>query len=109
MRAVDHTDEWARDFGNAILKALEAIGGEAEGDCAELCPVNTGRLQGSITHAVLDGERAVIVGTDVEYAAAVELNEKARHKNGQAHFMRDGVTRNKGKYQDIFDSHMRNA
>lgn len=57
----------------AIERALEAIGLQAEGYAKMLCPVDTGRLRNSITHEVKPSEQAVYVGTNVEYAAYVEF------------------------------------
>ena len=51
----------------AIQTALEAVGLSAEGYAKMICPVDTGNLRNSITHAV-DGNSA-IVGTNTEYAA----------------------------------------
>lgn len=62
-------------FNNAlpeqIAMALEAIGLTAEKYAKEICPVDTGRLRNSISHARDDN--AAYIGTNVEYAAAVEL------------------------------------
>lgn len=56
-----------------IERALEAIGLQAEGYAKMLCPVDTGRLRNSITHSVDASEQKVYVGTNVEYAAYVEM------------------------------------
>lgn len=52
-----------------IEKALLAIGMTAETYAKRDCPVDTGRLRNSITHAVEAGEQAVYIGSNVEYAA----------------------------------------
>lgn len=55
------------------LKALEAVGIQAEGDIkdeiTELGAVDTGRLRSSIAHAV--DKDSVYIGTDVEYGTYV--------------------------------------
>lgn len=56
----------------AKARALEIIGGKAEGYAKRLCPTDTGRLKNSITHQQMD-ENTEVIGTNVEYAAAVEL------------------------------------
>ena len=61
-------------LARAKLRALEIIGGKAEGYAKQLCPVDTGRLRNSITHAV-DGDTAV-VGSNVEYAPSSALHLK---------------------------------
>jgi HK97 gp10 family phage protein len=52
--------------------ALGTIGLVAEGYAKRLCPVDTGRLRGSITHTQMD-EDTEVIGTNVEYAPYVEL------------------------------------
>ena len=54
-----------------IAQALEAIGLIAEGYAKEKCPVDTGRLRNSISHARDDN--AAYIGTNVEYAPYIEL------------------------------------
>jgi HK97 gp10 family phage protein len=56
-----------------IEAALTAIGMTAETYAKKECPVDTGRLRNSITHAVDMSEQAAIIGSNVEYAAYVEL------------------------------------
>lgn len=57
----------------AALRALEKCGLTAEGYAKRLCPVDTGNLRNSITHAVDPGELAAYVGTNSEYGPYVEL------------------------------------
>lgn len=54
------------EFRQKVSVALEMIGLKAEGYAKGYCPVDTGRLRNSISHAD-DGESAYI-GTNVEYA-----------------------------------------
>ncbi len=64
-----------------IIKALEVVGIQAEGDVkiamTEVWPetgtdiVDTGRLRNSIAHQVVEDEKAVYVGTNSEYAVYV--------------------------------------
>ena len=49
------------------------IGNIAADYAAGLAPVDTGNLRNSITSEVAMDEKAVYVGTDVEYAASVEF------------------------------------
>ena len=56
-----------------MLQGLETIGLVAEGYAKRLCPVDTGRLRNSITHAVEESEHAAYIGSNVEYAPYVEL------------------------------------
>lgn len=68
-----HVPEVLSALSNQIERALIAIGITAESHAKDLCPVDTGRLRNSITHAVEMGEQAVYIGTNVEYAGYVEL------------------------------------
>lgn len=65
----DHTDEVRQEIGSRLEAALEAVGITAEAYAKLLCPVDTGRLRNSISHAVDEKEKAVYIGTNVEYAA----------------------------------------
>lgn len=56
-----------------LAKAAEIIGGKAESYAKEMCPVDTGRLRGSITHSTEDEGHTVVIGTNVEYAPHVEM------------------------------------
>lgn len=54
-------------------RALQRMGMEAEGFAVDLAPEDTGNLKNKITHKVDKGEDKVYIGTNVEYAAYVEL------------------------------------
>lgn len=68
----DNTQKALRDIDDGIAKALDACGALVEGYAKQVCPVDTGRLRNSITHR-LKGDDTVLVGSNVEYAQAVEL------------------------------------
>lgn len=77
----DNSDLVKNAVQEKILQALEALGIQAEGDVKismnEVWSetgtdiVDTGRLRNSISHQVDEGEKAVYVGTNSEYAAYV--------------------------------------
>ena len=69
----DNAREIAEAIDKALAKALEEIGLTAEGFAKRECPVDTGRLRNSITHVTRPSEKAVYIGTNVEYAQYVEL------------------------------------
>lgn len=96
-------------IGKALLTALEKIGLSAEGDAKMLCPVDTGRLRNSITHQVDKAEKAVYIGTNVEYAVYVELNEDAKHEVGQAHYLRDAARNNGDNYSMLIKGELQNG
>ena len=78
MSDVDFTDnspEVMDEFEAKIQKAFEKIGLVAEGYAKRLCPVDTGRLRNSISHS--NDDIFAYVGTNVEYAAYVELGTVA--------------------------------
>lgn len=107
-------------------KALTQVGIDAQKNVAALVPVDTGLLRNSITYAIsgkapakksykadsggesgsYDGtvgsenELAVYIGSNVEYAASVEFDEKKRHESGQAHYLRDGINDHLDEYKE---------
>lgn len=60
-------------FKTALKNALETCGQTCEDYAVINCPVDTSWLSQRITHVVDEGEGAVYIGTNVEYAAYVEL------------------------------------
>ena len=69
----DYSADVLNEFHDAVLRALERCGSQAEGYAKDLAPVDTGNLRNSISHKVDDGEAAVYIGTNVSYAPYVEL------------------------------------
>jgi len=102
----DMTPELLRAMREQVKLGLEAIGQEAEGYAKMDCPVDTGRLRNSIAHKVVttSTENSVYVGSNVEYAVHVEYNEKASHKTGKAHFLRDSLTQHADTYRAILEA-----
>ena len=63
----------------AMVNAAISVGMLTTGYAQDLCPVDTGLLRGSITHAYNDDkehEVTLLVGTNVYYAPYVELGHK---------------------------------
>ncbi len=73
VKITDNSGEFLNALTEQIEAALIAIGLTAESYAKEKCPVDTSRLRNSITNQVRTGEKSVYIGTDVEYAAFVEL------------------------------------
>ena len=74
MSSVDITDnraEFKEALERATARALEIIGGKIETYAKGLCPVDTGALRNSITHAVEDD--TVLAGSAISYAPYIEL------------------------------------
>lgn len=67
----DNSGEFLNALPEQIEQALTAIGITAESYAKDICPVDTGRLRNSITHAVDMSENAAYIGTNVEYATFV--------------------------------------
>ena len=70
---VDNTDAIIKATDEAIYNALDIIGNKAADYAAGLAPVATGNLKNSMTSEVSQEEKAVYVGTAVEYAPFVEF------------------------------------
>lgn len=72
----DYSADVLNEFHDAVLRALERCGEQAEGYAKDLCPTDTGQLQNSISHIVDDAENAVYIGVPggpTSYGAYVEL------------------------------------
>lgn len=89
---------------NRILNRLGAI---AEGYAVKLCPVDTGNLRNSITHAQMDANTEVI-GTPVEYAPYVELGHHSvagKWVPAQP-YLRPAVENHRSEYEQIIRSEL---
>ena len=69
----DYSADVLNEFHDAVLRALERCGEQAEGYAKDLAPVDTGAGRNSISHTVDEDEPAAYIGSNVEYAAYVEL------------------------------------
>ncbi len=92
----DNTGAVVKSLDAATARALEKIGLVAEGYAKRLCPVDTGRLRNSVTHAT-DGY-SVYIGTNVEYAPCVEEGTKFMPAKA---FLRPAAADHLGEYRDI--------
>lgn len=90
-------------LSRATAKALEEIGLTAEGYAKKACPVDTGRLRNSITHVVDPGEKAVYIGTNVEYGPYVELGTRLTEAQP---FLRPAASGHAGTYRAILKSNL---
>ena len=78
---VDHSDDVKTAMREAVQRALEMCGLKAEGYAKKLASVDTGRMRNSISHTV--AEKDVYIGTNVEYAAHVELGTGEYYPGGR--------------------------
>ena len=133
----DNTDGVLSAMEKAIERGLEAIGLTAEGHAkkkiTQAKAVDTGRLRNSITFAVSgesanissysgdhgeeggsysgtapnDKEKAVYIGTGVEYAIGIETG--SHRKAGGVHFLQDAAAGHTDEYKQIMEDAMKNA
>ena len=87
-----HLDEVLKAADEQIARAMEIVGGMAESNAKELCPVDTGNLRNSISHALEDNGHTVVIGSGVTYAPYVEL--------GTGKYAESGGRQTPWSYQD---------
>lgn len=102
----DNSKQIAGAINEAVSAALEEIGLSAERFAKRACPVDTGRLRNSITHALNMDEKAVYIGTNVEYAPYVENGTSRR--NG-VHFLKGAAQDHGSYYRSIMEKHLENG
>ena len=73
----DNTAEVIKEKDEAVIRALEAVGIQAEGYVQLLVPVDTGLLRNSITHAIAGGKPALGQYKSNEIHATTQVTEKA--------------------------------
>ena len=81
--------------------ALEAVGLQAEGYAKMLCPVDTGRLRNSISHAVSGNE--VYIGTNVEYGPYVEFGTRRQRPQP---YLTPAATQHSADYKRIIQLYL---
>ena len=104
VEVIDNSAKVLAAFKRQCLLGLKSIGQEAEGYAKEDCPVDTSRLRSSISNKVEEGEKAVYIGTNVEYAVYVEYRDNVYHPVGKAHFLRDAATTHGEHYKAIMEA-----
>lgn len=99
---VDNSKLVKEELEKRIPVILEALGIEAEGNAVTeittMSAVDTGRLRGSISHAVSGDD--VYIGTNVEYAPYVELGT---YKMASRPFLRNAISNYKDDYKRIVE------
>ena len=106
MSSVKYTSYKAQrvnDVKSKTARALEVIGGTAEGYAKQLCPVDTGNLRNSITHE-MRGENKVAVCTNVHYAPYVELGTR---KMRAQPYLRPAVENHHAEYEAIAEQELK--
>lgn len=102
----DHTSEVSAAFQTALQTALEEIGLVAEGYGKKLCPVDTGRLRGSITHGVIKDEKCAYIGTNVYYGKYVEMGTSRMKAQP---YIRPAVLNHRDEYKSILKTRLEHA
>ena len=69
----DYSADVLNEFHDAVLRALERCGEQAEGYAKDLAPVDTGAGRNSISHQVDESEPAAYIGTNLDYMIYQEL------------------------------------
>ena len=126
----DYSAEVLDTMHDAVVRALERCGEQAEGYAKDLTPVDTGNLRNSITYQVDESELAAYIGTNVEYAPYVELGTGKyaeggrptpwvyRDDNGNYHwtagnpaqpFLAPAVKDHAQTYRNIIEDEMKNG
>ena len=98
VQITDNSAQVLAALNTATRRALEIIGGKAEGYAKDLCPVDTGALRNSLTHSVSD-DGTVSVGTNVHYAPYIELGT-GREYSPPPQWMTNNARRGKGIRQN---------
>lgn len=113
-------------FEKACARGLVAIGLTAERHAKNNCPVDTGRLRGSITYATSASHSAgeppsgppdyathgtpekfdVYIGTNVEYAPYVELGARGRKP---VHMLKKAASEHSAEYKKLMEDSLKNA
>ena len=105
IKITDHSAEVLEAMNEQVLAWLEAIGEDAAGTAADKAPVDTGRLKGSISSAVVESEKAVYIGTNVEYAPYQEFGT-SRGVKGK-HFLQFGASAHQEEYKALLEEYLK--
>lgn len=104
VEIIDNTKKFIEAKNDAVIRALEAIGLQAEGYAKAKCPVDTGNLRNSITHRQ-EGEDTEVIGTPVEYGKYVEYGTvKYPHPRP---FIKPAAFEHADEYKGIFKEYLK--
>ena len=106
IELTDNTELFLSTYERALNNGLAAIGMTAETYAKKECPVDTGRLRNSITNAVESNEKAVYIGTNVEYAPYVELGTSRQKAQP---FLKPAATQHTAEYERILKTALDSA
>ncbi len=96
VKITDNSGEFLNALPEQIERALIAIGMTAESNAKGYCPVDTGRLRNSISNT--HDANSVYIGTNVEYAAYVELGTR---RMGARPYLKPAVENHVSEYKSL--------
>lgn len=102
IKFTDNSKEFLKELDDRIPPALEECGLAAEGYAKRLCPVDTGLLRNSISHAADDN--TAYIGTNVEYAPYVELGTV---KMKEQPYLKPAVVDHASEYKKIIEARLK--
>lgn len=102
-RFTSYKKEVVKAISDAEETALEAIGLFVEGEAKLRTPVDTGNLRSSLDHKVDESQKAVHIGTNVEYASYVEKG--TRYQEAQP-YLTPAVEENIDKIKKITEQYL---
>lgn len=119
MGFIDNSDIFKAAMEHKAEMILTAVGIFVEGEAAELLNkpmphkhgvtprpyIDTGNLRGSINHRYVPSEKAVHIGTDVEYAKYIHDGTSKIEPNK---FLREAVEINEDQIRDYIIGGMKN-
>ena len=98
----DNSDLFLNALPDQVERAMEAVGQQAEGYAKMKCPVDTGNLRNSISHATLGN--AAYIGTNVYYAPYVEMGT---YKMDARPFLKPAATEHGEEYKEIVRTYLK--
>ena len=101
----DNSEEVIKAMRKACRNSLDIMGGKIETTAKKLAPVDTGRLRSSYKHE-MDGDTAVLIGSEVEYAPYQELG--TRYMRAQPH-LQPACEQHVGEFERILQNELQNA
>lgn len=112
----DNHEQIVHAMNTAIAAGLEEIGLAAERFAKRLCPVDTGRLRNSITHALNSDAKEVYIGTNIPYATYIEFGVSTwngqgpkKAPKGGYQMLRKAATEHGQFYGNIMKKHLENG
>ena len=112
----DNHEQIINALNTAVAAGLEEIGIVAERFAKVACPVDTGRLRSSITHALNMSTQDVYIGTNIPYAPYIEFGVSTwdgsgpkKAPKGGYKMLRKAANDHSQLYGDIMKKHLENA